>query len=101
MNKRLIATVLVVSGFGSAVLAQQGAPVPEDALAVLPVFEAVDANKDGMIDSAESEALSEVLKEEHEIVFEFDAVDENSDGLINSQEYVAYDTALKEELGIA
>ena len=41
------------------------------------------------------DALTEMLKEEHEIAFQFEAVDRNRDGAINSQEYVAYDGVLK------
>lgn len=109
MNKRILVTAVIAAGFGTAALAQQQgqapgqspAPGAEQELAVLPAFDTVDANKDGMIDQTEGATLTELLEQEHEVTFEFDTVDENSDGMINDQEYVAYDAMLKERLGIA
>ena len=121
MDKKLLATALVLAGFATGVAAQEGAPpqapgaaqqgpgappagaaaTEEEELAVLPEFKAVDANEDGMIQENETEALAKVLEEDHRIEFQFDVVDENRDGQINNAEYVAYDAMLAERLGIA
>jgi hypothetical protein len=103
--KQVLAGAFIATAFGTIALAQEGAPegegAPSEELAVLPQFEAVDANQDGMIDQTETEALAEVLADEHEIAFEFESVDQSQDGVIDSQEYIAYDFALREQLGIA
>ena len=105
MKKEVLAITLIALGFGSAVLAQDGAGAaitPEaDDLAVLPGFKSVDANQDGMIDKAEGEALTKVLQAEYQVEFQFDSADKSHNGLIDAQEYIAYDLMLKERLGIA
>jgi len=106
MNKQLFPVALLATGLGATVLAYAQAVSPpaqptEQELAVLPEFESVDANENGMIEAAETEGLAEQLKDEHQISFQFEAVDRNRDGAINTQEYVAYDAVLKERLGIA
>jgi Ca2+-binding EF-hand superfamily protein len=94
----LLATGLAATAFAQAVSSQ--APTDEE-LAVLPEFEAVDANENGRIEAGETEDLAKMLNDQHQIAFQFEAVDRNRDGLINPQEYVAYDGVLKERLGIA
>lgn len=106
MKKQIIATALVALGCGPAVWAQQeagaGAGIAEeDELAVLPEFKSVDANEDGMIDTAEGEMLTDTLKEEHNVEFQFETVDRSQDGLIDVREYTAYDATLKQQLGIS
>lgn len=127
MNKHLFPVALLATGLGATALAFAQAVSPpsqsqpsqaqlsrptqaqpsrpaqstEQDLAVLPKFTEVDENENGMIEAAETEALAEQLKEEHQISFQFEAVDRNRDGMINTQEYVAYDAVLKERLGIA
>ena len=103
MDKKIIVTALIATGFGTAALAQDegAAPAPQEELGVLPVFDTVDTNRDGMIDATEGEMITEALEEEHQIAFQFETADRNSDGLLNSEEYVAYDAMLKERLGIA
>ena len=106
MNKQLFPVALLATGLGATALAFAQAVSPpsqatEHELAVLPEFTDVDANENGMIEAAETEALAEQLKEAHQISFQFEAVDRNRDGMINTQEYVAYDAVLKERLGIA
>ena len=107
MDKKIIVTALIATGFGTAALAQDEgaapapAPAPQEELGVLPVFDTVDTNRDGMIDATEGEMITEALEEEHQIAFQFETADRNSDGLLNSEEYVAYDAMLKERLGIA
>lgn len=105
MKKQLLAT-LIGMGFSIVAVAQDGAAQPQapqdkDALAVLPEFKAVDANKDGMIDADEASALTKTLQEEHQIQFQFETVDTDRDGVINDREYVAYDHMLKQRLGIS
>lgn len=127
MNKNLFPVALLATGLGATALAlAQGVSPPtqqqpsqqrpsqpaqsqptrpsqaaQQELAVLPEFAEVDANENGMIEAAETEALAEQLKEDHQISFQFESVDRNRDGMINTQEYVAYDAVLKERLGIA
>lgn len=114
MDKKIIVTAFIATGFGTVALAQDegaapapapapapAAPAPQEELGVLPVFDAVDANRDGMIDASEGEMITETLEEEHQIAFQFETADRNSDGLINNEEYVAYDAMLQERLGIA
>jgi hypothetical protein len=101
MNKQLFPIALLATGLGATAFAQVVSQPDEPELAVLPEFKTVDANENGMIEAAETEGLTEQLKEEHQISFQFEAVDRNRDGMINTQEYVAYDAVLKERLGIA
>ena len=97
----LLATGLAATAFAQAVSEGPSQAPTEQELAVLPEFEAVDANENGRIEAAETEDLAKMLKDQHQIAFQFEAVDRNRDGLINPQEYVAYDGVLKERLGIA
>jgi hypothetical protein len=99
MKKYALATLLIATGFGAAAVAQEEGA--EEGLTVLPPFEAVDANEDGMIDTAESEMLTEVLADQHQIEFQFAAADANRDGVIDGEEYTVYDEVLSEALGIA
>jgi Ca2+-binding EF-hand superfamily protein len=102
MKTQLILATLIAAGFGTTAIAQDAEPAAEEEkLAVLPEFEAIDANENGTIDAPESEMLSEALEEQHKIAFQFETVDRNRDGLIDVREYVAYDVMLKERLGIA
>jgi Ca2+-binding EF-hand superfamily protein len=101
MNKQLLFTSLIAIGLSPVALAQEAGPAPEDELAVLPAFKAVDSNQDGMIDTAETEPLAEMLEQQHQIEFRFETVDVNEDSVIDAREYIAYDAVLKERLGIA
>ncbi len=101
MKTQLIVTALFATSLGTVAAAQEKDANPEEELAVLPAFDTVDANEDGMVDAAESETLMKVLEEEHQITFQFEAADSNQDGLINSREYIAYDAVLKDRLGIS
>jgi len=53
-------------------------------------------NRDGSIDRSESEMLTAMLEEQHQVEFQFESVDSNSDGSITDREYVAYDSELNE-----
>jgi Ca2+-binding EF-hand superfamily protein len=102
MKKYSFPIALLATGIAATAFAQAVTQAPADEeLAVLPEFEAVDANENGMIEATETESLAKMLKDEHQIAFQFDSVDRNQDGQINTQEYVAYDAVLKERLGIA
>ena len=102
MKKHSFPIALIATGLAATAFAQAVTPAPEEAeLAVLPEFEAVDANENGMIEATETEGLAKMLKDQHQIAFQFESVDRNRDGRINVQEYVAYDAVLKERLGIA
>ncbi len=101
MNTKLLATTLVLAGFATAGTAQEGAETGAEELAVLPDFNAVDANEDGMIQATEAEPLAKLLEEDHNVEFRFEVVDENRDGQIDTAEYLSYDIMLAEQLGIA
>lgn len=101
MNTKLLATTVVLAGFAAAGAAQEGAETNAEELAVLPEFEAVDTNEDGMLQATEAEPLATLLEENHNVEFRFEVVDENRDGQIDAAEYLSYDILLAEQLGIA
>lgn len=100
-TQALLLTVMAATGFGLVAAAQDTGREPgADDLIVLPAFESIDVNEDGMITASETQGLARLLREKFRLAFRFGAVDKNADGQINHQEYLAYDGELKEHLGI-
>jgi len=97
----LLTTMMAATGFGLVAVAQDTGREPgADELILLPDFESIDVNEDGMITASETQGLARLLREKHRLAFRFGTVDKNADGQINYQEYVAYDGELKQQLGI-